>query len=684
VQRSHLVFLFTDVEGSSQLWEKHASGMEIALAEHDAILRKAIAAGGNVFATMGDGMAAAFSSAEEAVKAAVAAQRAFRAHDWGPTGPIRVRMGIHAGPAQHREGDYFGRTLNRCARLMAIGHGGQILVSSAARAELPAGLALVDLGVHRLRDLGDPEQVFQVVADGLEDRFPPLQSLDARPGNLPLQPTSFVGRDGDVDAVIEALTTHRVATLAGVGGVGKTRLAVQVAAEMSQRFADGTWLCELAPISDPDSVPHVLAGVLGVQPEAGASMTEAVLNRLVYAEMLIVFDNCEHLLDAAGLLIEAIVHRCPRVVVLSTSREPLGVDGEKIIPVKSLPLDASAQLFLDRALAIRSDLVDTSDESSVREICTRLDGVPLALELAAARVASMTPVEISARLDERFRLLTGGRRTALERHRTLRGAVDWSFDLLQAAEQRVLARLSVFAGGFTLDAAEAVAADPEMLTIDAVESLVKKSMVVAEVTDEHQRSRYTMLETIRQYAEELLLGGGEADTTRLRHASYFAAFAEDGMRGEQTADEVRWAPLIEMEQANFRAALTWATEQSEPVLAARVVKGLSMHAWFHMWSEFDGWAQSVIECVERADDVPHDLAAWAYGVSSVFAWGAGDNERARRLIERGFTEQERSDIATALLYLSRASVSLALGDVVSAVADDRASVESAVQAGDAW
>jgi predicted ATPase len=633
---------------------------------------------------MGDGMAAAFTNAGAAVNAAVAAQRALRTHAWGVTGPLRVRMGIHVGAAQHREGDYFGRTLNRCARLMAVGHGGQILVSAVARADLPANIVLVDLGVHRLRDLGDPERVFQVVADGLEEHFPPLLSLDVLAGNLPLQPTSFVGRDAEVTALRSMLSTHRVVTLAGVGGVGKTRLAVQVAAEMSPSFAEGTWLCELAPIADPEAVPHVLASVLGVDASSGGSITDALLARLGKTEMLIVLDNCEHLLEAAGALAEAIVHRCPGVVVLATSREPLGVDGETVVAVKSLPLAASSQLFADRALAMRGDPVGAPDDPSVAEICTRLDGVPLAIELAAARVASMTPVEIAARLDERFRLLTGGRRSALERHRTLRGAVDWSFDLLQPAEQRFLGRLSVFAGGFTLDAAEAVAADDEMLGIDAVESLVKKSMVVAEVAVGGRRSRYSMLETIRQYAEELMVGSGEADAVRRRHAAYFASFAEEGARAEQTVDEADWAPRIEVERANLRAALTWAVDDGAGAVAARIVAWLGMHAWFHLWSEFDGWAQSTSHVIELAPDVAPELFARAIAVSAVFAWGAGDNERARRLVARGFAQSSPSDLACAILYNARASTALALGDADGAVADDRRAVECATRSGDVW
>jgi predicted ATPase len=676
--------LFTDLERSSQLWEQDDAAMETSLAEHDVILREAIATDGRVFSTMGDGVAAAFTTAGEAVNAAVAAQRALRSHAWGRTGPLRVRMGVHVGTAQHREGDYFGRTLNRCARLMAVGHGGQILVSSAARAELPGDVEVVDLGLHRLRDLSEPEHVFQVVANGLDDQFPPLQSLNAQSGNLPLQPTSFVGRDAEVAAISAALAVHRVVTLSGVGGVGKTRLAVQVAAEMSPRFTGGTWLCELAPIGDPAAVPHALAAVLGVQPTTSGSISDALLSHLARADVLIVIDNCEHLLDAVCSLIEAIVYRCPGVVVLATSREPLGVDGETIIPVKSLPLEASAQLFGERALAIRGDLVGTSDEVSVNEICTRLDGVPLAIELAAARVASMTPVEIAARLDERFRLLTGGRRTALERHRTLRGAVDWSFDLLQPAEQRVLARLSVFAGGFTLDAAEEIAADEEMLGIDAVESLVKKSMVVAEVANDGQRSRYTMLETIRQYAEEHLVGLGEADAIRLRHTSYFVAFAEAGRRASRTAEEVQWSPRIEAERANFRAALAWATESDHAVFAARVLDALFIHAWFHLWSEFDGWARSVVNGVERTADVPSDLAARVVAQAAIFAWGASDLARAQEYVDQGMGQQNRGDLATALLHLARASVALTSGDVGAAVTDDQAAVEFAIRAHDDW
>jgi predicted ATPase len=657
--------------------------METSLADHDRILREAIATGGTVFSTAGDGVGAAFATAEEAVAAAVAVQRAMGAHRWGSTGPIRVRMGIHVGSAQHREGDFFGPTLNRCARLMSLGHGGQILLSASARAELPADVAVLDLGVHRLRDLGDPEHVFQLVVDGLQVQFPKLQSQHLGTGNLPLQPTSFVGRESEVAGLIAVLETRRVATLVGVGGVGKTRLALQVAAEMSLRFADGTWLCELAPIADPAAVPHALAALLDVQPAGGGSITESVVQRLAHAAMLIIVDNCEHLLDAAGSVIEEIVHRCPRVVVLATSREPLGVDGETIVSVRSLPLEASAQLFVERALAIRADLAAEPDES-IAEICRRLDGVPLALELAAARVASMTPAEIAARLDERFRLLTGGRRTALERQRTLRGPVDWSFDLLRPSEQRVLGRLSVFAGGFTLRAAEAIAADAEILVIDAVESLVKKSMVVAEVTSGGQQSRYSMLETIRQYANDRLTSDGDAEATRLRHATYLAEIAENWCRAEQTADEVRTAPLIEAERANVRAALTYALERDDGILAARLINALAMHAWFHLWSEFDDWTTATADTLERARGVPADLAARAYAMAAVFAWGAADNDRALRLIDKGFASVERGDLATSLLHLARASVALTLGDVAAAVADDNAAVDFATRAGEDW
>ena len=549
-------FLFTDLEGSTCLWEEHPDAMQGALARHDELMRAAIRShAGHVVKTTGDGFHATFATASDAIDAAVDAQLALAAESWPETGPLRVRMGVHTGAAAVRDGDYYGTALNRAARLMSVGHGGQVLVSLATNELVRgSGIEFEDLGSHRLRDLGEPERIFQVVHPGLETEFAALRSLDAFATNLPLQVTTFVGRDDDVADVIEALGQSRVVTLIGVGGVGKTRLAVQTAAEVLPCYRDGVWICELGPLSDPGQVPDVVADALGVQQRPRQSLAESLVVALRSKELLVVLDNCEHLLDAAARLVAAMVGSCPGVTVLATGREGLGVRGERMMMVRSLPLPSerattdeiltadAVTLFTERAEQSGGALdLDPDTASTVAQLCRRLDGIPLALELAAARTRMMSPQEIAGRLDERFRLLTGGSRTAVERHQTLRQAVDWSYDLLDERERLILDRLGVFSGGFTLDAAEAVVGgdgiDPRDV-FDGITLLVDKSLVVAD--REHHDTRYRLLETIRQYALERLDEGGVTDTMRRRHATWCAEFVAEASVGMQGPDEVAW------------------------------------------------------------------------------------------------------------------------------------------------
>jgi predicted ATPase/class 3 adenylate cyclase len=676
VSAADQAFLFTDLAGSSRLWERQPDAMQVALADHDAIVAAAVQAhGGEVFSTMGDGFAATFADVGDAVAAAVDAQRNLRGYSWGPTGELRVRMGIHIGPAQRRGTDYFGPTLNRCARLMALGHGGQVLVSAAARDRLGADHQTHDLGYHQLRDLAAPEHVFQLVADGMDVDFPPLRGVEGSAGNLPLQLTSFVGRRDDVDGVLAALESGRVLTLSGVGGVGKTRLALQAAAAVASQFADGVWLCELAALGDPDAVPHVVAALFGVQAEPDRSLTGLLAERLRTSKTLLVLDNCEHVLDAVVELVEAVLAACPGVTVLATSREPLVVAGEIVRPVRALGSDDALELFVDRASAARPEFtLNDGNEAAVAEICRRLDGVPLAIELAAARVLSMGPTEIAQRLDERFRLLTGGRRTALERQRTLRGTVDWSYDLLDAAEQTVFCRLAVFAGGFTIDAAEAVAGTDDSGSVaDAVWSLVRKSMLVADVQEES--TRYTMLETLRQYAEEQLVGRGEADDIRRAHSSYLAALAEQAREGERRPEEGTWARRLDLELANFRAALSWAADHDRPETAGRLIAALGLHAYMYMWSEFDTWATTVAAAIDRAGEhVTPSTAIFTYAIAADFAWAAGESRRAQELIDRGSARVDEKAIGISIdpdavveLETARSNVCLATGDAAGAI-----------------
>ena len=479
-----VTFLFTDIEGSTTRWDRHEHAMGSALARHDTLLRESIAAhNGHVFKTVGDAFCAVFPTAPEALAAALTAQQKLVAEPWHQDlEGVRVRMALHTGVAEQREGDYFGTTLNRVARLLATGHGGQTLLSQATyelvRDHLPYGADLRDLELHRLKDLQRPEHVYQLLHSDLPADFPKLRSLDPLRNNLPIQATSFVGRDKEILAVKALLAKTRLLTLTGSGGAGKTRLSLQVAADLTEGVDEGVWLAEFAPLSDPGLVAQTLAQALGVREEPGRPITQTLVDFLRPKSLLLVLvlDNCEHVLDAAAELCEAILRTCLTVKIIASSREGLNIAGETTyrIPSLSMPdLKQSAtpeslshyeavRLFIERAQAAQPSFsVTNANAPAVAQICHRLDGIPYAIELAAAKVRALSAEQINARLDNRFRLLTGGSRTALPRQQTLRAMIDWSYDLLSAEEQTLLRRLSVFAGGWTLEAAEAVCADPE-------------------------------------------------------------------------------------------------------------------------------------------------------------------------------------------------------------------------------
>ncbi len=505
--------------------------MRASLAAHDEVLHSAIKShDGFLFKHTGDGVCAAFNSPKAAVDAAVAAQRALE---------LPVRMGIATGEAELRDGDYFGTVLNRTARVMAAGHGGQVLMADST-AVLLSGVDLVDLGPRRLRDLPNPITVFQVQALGLRTDFPPLRGVDSNPGNLRPAITSFIGRESEVAEVTAALRARRLMTLIGVGGVGKTRLAVEVAGRLADEFPDGVWFFELAAVTDPAAIPDAVAAVLGIitqQPDK--TVSESVAAALEGRVRLLVFDNCEHVLDAAADLIEAILSHSATVRILATSREGLGVPDEQVWPVRSLGAaagidSAAVSLFVERAQGIAPgfSMVDGDEAAAVIEICQRLDGIPLAIELAASRMASMTASEVRDRLDHRFRLLVGSRR-GLARHQTLRHAVAWSYDHLDDAEKALLERCSVFAGGFDLESGCAVTGFDDLdeyAVLDLLDALVRKSLLVADRSS--GRTRFSMLETIRQFAEEQLVAGGEATEARAAHARYFAGREADILVGQ--------------------------------------------------------------------------------------------------------------------------------------------------------
>src|SRR5271168_1562635 len=514
-----VTFLFTDIEGSTRRWEADADGMRAALAAHDEVLRGAIEGhGGWQFKHTGDGVCAAFASPRSAVDAAVAAQRALE---------LPVRMGLATGEAELRGGDYFGAVLNRAARVMAAGHGGQILLAEST-AGLLSGVDLVDLGPRRLRDLPAAVGVFQVQAAGLQADFPALRALDASPGNLRPQTTSFIGRESEAGEVQAAVKAHRLVTLTGVGGVGKTRLALEVAERLVDEFPDGVWFFELAAVADPVAVPDAVAAVLAITQQPGKSVSESLASALEGRSRLLVFDNCEHVVDSVADLVGSILAASATVKVLATSREGIGVADEQLWRVPSLDVGAAVELFVERAASMVSDTL-AGEATAVADVCRRLDGIPLAIELAASRMASMTAAEGRDRLDDRFKLLVGSRR-GLERHQTLRHAVAWSYDLIDDAEKTVLERCSVFAGGFDLQSACAVTGSGDIddyAILNRLDALVRKSLVVANRS--LGRTRFSVLETIRQFAEEQLVARGEASEIRAAHSRYFAGREADIM-----------------------------------------------------------------------------------------------------------------------------------------------------------
>jgi predicted ATPase len=605
-----VTFLFTDVEGSTRRWEKDADAMRAALAAHDNALRKAIEAhGGFMFKHTGDGVCAAFSSPRAAVDAAIAAQRKLE---------LPVRMGIATGEAELRDGDYFGTVLNRAARVMAAGHGGQILVA-VSTAGLLSGVDLVDLGPRRLRDLSTPLGIFQIRAPGLREDFPPLHALDSSPGNLRPPTTSFIGRESEVAELHAAMKAHRLLTLTGVGGVGKTRLAIEVAARLADEFPDGVWFFELAAVTDPAAVPDAVAAVLGITQQPGKTVSESVAATLEGRVRLLVFDNCEHVVDSVADLVEAILAASATVVMLATSREGLGVSDEQLWRVPSLDVNsgtesAAVNLFVDRAHSVVSDfsLVHPGEADAVVEICRRLDGIPLAIELAASRMASMTVNEVRDRLDQRFRLLVGSRR-GLSRHQTLRHAVAWSYDLLDEPEKPLLERCSVFTGGFELESACAVTdLDDEFATLDLLDALVRKSLLVADRSS--GRTRFSMLETIRQFAEEQLVARGEATEVRAAHSRFFAGREADIMALWDSPRQREAYDWFTAELANLRTAFRWAADHSDLDVAATIATYAGLLGACVQTYEPIAWAEELIEAARAID---HPRLAFLYVIASL-------------------------------------------------------------------
>jgi predicted ATPase/class 3 adenylate cyclase/uncharacterized protein HemY len=619
-----VTFLFTDIEGSTQWWEEYPEWMSHAFARQEAILRAAAAAhGGYVYKMIGDAFQIAFDTALDALNAAIDAQRALNAEPWGEFGPLRIRMALHTGVTEEREDDYVGPVLNRLGRLLGASQGGQILLTQATYELVCDVLAenaeLHDLGTHRLKDLIRPEHIYQVTAPDLPSNFPALNTLDIFPHNLPLQLTSFVGREKEIVEVKRQLLGDRFVTLTGPGGTGKTRLGLQVGAELLELFPDSVWLVEFASLSDAMLVPQTVAAVLGIRESAGRPILTLLTDYLRSKELLLILDNCEHLLTACAQLVTALLQACPYICILATSRETLNIPGELSFRVPSLsipdaqhlpPLSAlsqyeAMQLFLERAEIIQPgfELTDTNAHA-VAQICHRLDGIPLAIELSVARVKMMPVEQVAARLDDRFRLLTGGSRTALPRHQTLRALIDWSYDLLSEAERALFRRLSVFAGGWTLEAAESICAGEELErndVLDLLTQLVNKSLVIPD-SEAEAEARYRLLETIRQYARERLLEAGGGEKVRKRHLEYYLMYAERAEPELRGPSQITWLDRLEKEIDNIRAALEWALDVNVEA-GMRLVSAL---LWF--WhirsgkSEGIDWLERVLSAEAQERD----------------------------------------------------------------------------------
>jgi predicted ATPase len=618
-----VTFLFSDIEGSTERWETHGDAMKTAIARHEELVRQAISRyDGYIFKTLGDAFCAAFATAPSALSAALDAQRALGTEDFSAVRGLRVRIGLHTGYADERDSDYFGPAVNRVMRLMSIGHGAQVLLSDATRAlvqnEAPPDTIFTDLGVHRLKDLAQPERVWQVTLNGHKSDFPPLKSLDALPNNLPIQVTSFRGREADLEDLKLHLGEYRLITLVGAGGVGKTRLAVQLGAEVAERFADGVWISDLGPIVE-SVVTSVVAKTLGVSQAQVRLTDDCITQALKSRQLLLVLDNCEHVLETAAALADAIHCHCPDVRIVATSRQALGVRGEKVVRLDSLAVPdklanvhpaaalefGAVALFCDRAsLVDRSFRLGADNAHIVSDICRRLDGIPLAIELAAARVNVMSVRNLAQRLDERFKVLTGGSRTALPRQKTLGALFDWSYDLLGSEERVLFNRVAIFAGSFTHDAAAFVCADDgdeQGDVLDLLASLTDKSLMVVDTSGNQER--YRMLESTRQYALGKLRTSGEYERLARRHADYFCSFARQPESRFGAIPLNEWLARFEPDLENFRAAMEWALVKGQDVaLGACVAVALQMY-WWHGGVEAEGlrWIQLALHKIDEAE-----------------------------------------------------------------------------------
>jgi predicted ATPase/class 3 adenylate cyclase len=690
-----VTLLFTDIEGSTRLLQQLGEKYAGLLAEQQQLLRAACEAHqGRVMDAQGDSFFVVFPAAVDAVQAAVRSQRALAGHDWANGASVRVRMGLHTGEPQMSQSNYVGMDIHRAARIAAAAHGGQVLLSQTTydlvEAELPGGITVRDLGEHRLKDLRHPKHLYQLVIPGLRSDFPPLKSLGASPNNLPVQLTSLIGRSQEVGEVAQLLSEGRLLTLTGAGGSGKTRLALQVAAELVERFRDGVFFVALAPITDPGLVASTIARALGIVEAAGRPIVDSLKDYLPGKSLLLVLDNFEQVIAAAPLVAELLAAGS-ELKILVTSREGLHLRGEREYPVPPLALPdlsrrpsleslsryASVELFIQRAQAVKPGFQFTADTApAVAEVCTRLDGLPLAIELAAARIKLLPPRAMLARLENRLEFLTGGPRDLPARQRTLRNAIAWSYDLLDDSEQQFFRRLSVFVGGCTVAAVEAVAGDApaHAPVLDQLESLLDKSLL-RQVEGAQGEPRFVMLEMLREFGGEALEASGERDAIRRRHAEFFLALAEQSEARLESAEQVEWVGRMEQEHDNLRAALEWSrtAEGAEP-LCWRLASALGL--FWEVRGHFGEGRQRLrailsgqraqartaararllaraAELAYRQSDYPATVAL--AGESLAICREVGDRQgAASALIKLGNAATEGGDYATASGYLEEA------------------------------
>jgi predicted ATPase/class 3 adenylate cyclase len=667
-----VTFLFSDIEGSTRLLHELGRRYGDVLEEHRRLLREAFTGRGGVEVdTQGDAFFYAFPRASGALLAAAEAQHALVAT------PVRVRIGIHTGePSRSAEG-YVGADLHRAARIMAAAHGGQVLVSEATRGLIAdddlEGLALRDLGEHRLKDLTRPQRLHQLVIAGLPSEFPPPRTLEGRPTNLPIQLTALVGRNRELAELGQVLHRPdvRLLTLTGPGGTGKTRLALQLAADVLEDFPDGVFVVSLAPLADPSLALPAIAQTLGVRESAGRPVAAVLRDYVAEKRVLLVLDNFEQVVEAAGEVSD-LLEAGPDLKVLVTTREPLHIPGEQEWPVQPLELPRAAEtrnvevlsqyesvrLFIERARAVRPDFTVTNENApAVAEICVRLDGLPLAIELAAARVKVLSVSDLLGRLDQRLAVLTGGGRTTPERQRTLRGAIDWSYSLLDGKERTLFARLSVFAGGCTLDAAEAICeAD-----LDTLAALVDKSLI--RETDGAGDTRFSMLETIREYAVERLGESEEADAVRHRQADYYVALAEEAQEPLRGEGRREWAARLDQEQDNVRAVLEWSLARTEPVRPLKIASAI-WYYWMLRGQLTEGrrWIERALDC---GDPAPSPLRAWSLGIAGEFLRAQGEAEAAIAVKEEalGLAEKLGDKRDAAALHHDLGEIAATQGDL---------------------